>query len=238
VTQRTADGQEPDLPLEIEPPPGQTLFDRLRAPFQHTYTDVRGGVELTYVTGAQVIARLNLCCGGPLGWSFTVVDKSIDAGADEVVVHGRLGLRDPEAGEWVYHDQFGSQKIKRSREARTPLDIGFDYMGATTAALKKCASLAGVGLYLMAKPVPPKARAARPARAPASADDDLHTFGPKTTDAPPPIKCQGCGAELVEHDGKPPYEQANASLKEFRRVYCAACAARARSGRAVATGTP
>ena len=50
--------------------------------------------------------------------------------------------------------QFGSQKIKRSRSSGTPLDIGFDLKGASTDALKKCASLIGVGLYLWKKEPP------------------------------------------------------------------------------------
>src|SRR5205814_2324657 len=57
-------------------------------------------------------------------------------------------------GATVTRQQFGSQKVKRSRATDSPLDIGFDLKGATTDALKKCGSLLGVGLYLSRKEVP------------------------------------------------------------------------------------
>jgi Rad52/22 family double-strand break repair protein len=217
-------GSEPDLPLEVQPPPGNTLYERLRHPFDHTYTDVRGGVELTYVTGAQVITRLNLCCDGPFGWSFVILDAHVNPEADEVVVHGRMGVRDHSSGEWIYRDQFGSQKLKRSRSTGAPLDIGFDHMGATTACLKKCASLFGVGLYLMAKPVP-AARSRRQSTAHEVASDQ----------PPPAIRCQNCSNELVVFDGKPPHQQANESLKEFKRVYCPSCQQQRRDQKAAAS---
>jgi len=44
--------------------------------------------------------------------------------------------------------------VKRSRSSGTPLDIGFDLKGAATDALKKCASLIGVALYLWKKEPP------------------------------------------------------------------------------------
>ena len=62
-------------------------------------------------------------------------------------------------GRTVTRQQFGSQKVKRSRSSGTPLDIGFDLKGAATDALKKCASLVGVGA------LPLEEGAARPASA-------------------------------------------------------------------------
>src|SRR5258707_316233 len=48
-------------------------------------------------------------------------------------------------------EQFGSQMISRSRSTGATLDLGFDLKGASTDAMKKCASLLGVGLYLSRK---------------------------------------------------------------------------------------
>lgn len=117
---------------------------RLLEHFDQKFTDVRGGVEIDYVTGEQVTSRLIEALGWS-GWSFTVKDHGIHTEADEVWVLGRL-----EAGG-VVREQFGSQKIKRSRSTGAPLDIGFDLKGATTDALKKCATLIGVALYLSEK---------------------------------------------------------------------------------------
>lgn len=121
------------------------VYKSLAAPFETTFRDVRGGVELEFITGEQVVSRLNEVLG-VAGWSFRVLEHGFNQEADEVWVLGELSANF--GGTLVVRQQFGSQKLKRSRSSGTPLDIGFDLKGATTDALKKCASLLGVGLYL------------------------------------------------------------------------------------------
>jgi len=136
----------------------EDVYARLAAPFEVTFTDVRGGVQLTYVSGEQVVRRLNEVLGVS-GWSFRVLRHDINAEADEAWALGELVA---EIGErTVVRQQFGSQKLKRSRSTGAPLDIGFDLKGAATDAMKKCASLLGVGLYLSRKELPnsPRPRA-------------------------------------------------------------------------------
>jgi hypothetical protein len=123
---------------------------RLAEPFDVTFTDVRGGVELRYVSGEQVVRRLNEVLG-VAGWSFRILRHEIHAEADEAWALGELVAEID--GRRVVRQQFGSQKLKRSRSTGTPLDIGFDLKGAATDAMKKCASLLGVGLYLSRKEV-------------------------------------------------------------------------------------
>ena len=127
------------------------VYGKLAAPFESTFKDVRGGVELEYITGEQCISRLNETLG-VAGWSFTIKEHGINAEADEAWVLGELSANF--GGAIVVRQQFGSQKIKRSRASGIPLDIGFDLKGAATDALKKCAMLLGVGLYLSKKEVP------------------------------------------------------------------------------------
>src|SRR5438874_10238537 len=124
------------------------VYAKLAAPFDNTFKDVRGGVELEYSTGEQCISRLNETLG-VAGWSFTIKEHGINAEADEAWVLGELSANF--GGAIVVRQQFGSQKIKRSRASGIPLDIGFDLKGAATDALKKCAMLLGVGLYLSKK---------------------------------------------------------------------------------------
>ena len=141
------------------------LYARLAAPFDTVFQDVRGGVHLTYVTGEQVVTRLNEVLGFT-GWTFDVLEHGINAEADEVWVKGELIIYShlaqpllltlvPESDRprmiLVRRQQFGSQKLKRSRSTGAPMDIGFDLKGAGTDCLKKCASLIGVGLYLSKK---------------------------------------------------------------------------------------
>jgi hypothetical protein len=123
-------------------------YARLSAHFDVTFTDVRGGVQVTFITGEQCTSRLNEVLGVG-GWSFRILRHEIHAEADEVWVLGEL-LAEID-GKTVTRQQFGSQKIKRSRSTGAPLDLGFDLKGAGTDAMKKCASLLGVGLYLSRK---------------------------------------------------------------------------------------
>jgi hypothetical protein len=132
-------------------PLGHT-YERLAAPFEVTFTDVRGGVQLTYISGEQVVRRLNEVLGVG-GWSFRVLRHDINPEADEAWALGEL-VADIDT-RTVVRQQFGSQKLKRSRSTGAPLDIGFDLKGAATDAMKKCASLLGVGLYLSRKEAPP-----------------------------------------------------------------------------------
>ena len=131
-------------------------YAQLSAPFDVTFTDVRGGIEVTFISGEQVVSRLNEVLGVG-GWSFRVLHQEIHAEADEVWALGEM-VADID-GKTVTRQQFGSQKIKRSRSTGAPLDLGFDLKGASTDAMKKCASWLGVGLYLSRKP-PPRQRPA------------------------------------------------------------------------------
>ena len=203
------------------------IYERLAAPFDSTFRDVRGGVELEYITGEQCVSRLNEVLG-VAGWSFKVLEHGIHAEADEVWVLGEITANF--GGTLVTRQQFGSQKVKRSRNTGTPLDIGFDLKGASTDSLKKCASLLGVGLYLSKKEVPGAsngyvngtggngsnghAAAAAPA-APSSAAGA----------EPDKLACDVCGEELKEtrfRDGTvwTPLQLAGYGRRKHARTLC------------------
>jgi hypothetical protein len=179
------------------------IYQLLAAPFESTFRDQRGGVDLEYITGEQCVTRLNQVLG-PLGWSFVVREHGINAESDEAWVLGELTIvRD---GLTATRQQFGSQKLKRARQSGTPLDIGFDLKGATTDALKKCASLVGVGLYLSRKEAP-----TAEAASPSEASDRL--------------TCETCGQELGEirfRDGTAwlPMQLASLGRRKHGRVLC------------------
>jgi hypothetical protein len=80
-----------------------------------------------------------------------VLEHGIHVEADEAWVLGELRVLGGDAQDPIVRQQFGSQRIKRSRRDGAPLDIGFDLKRATTDCLKKCATLIGVGLYLTRK---------------------------------------------------------------------------------------
>jgi len=115
----------------------------LEAPFppeQIRQREGKGGQVLDYVEGSAVIQRLNEGLNG--AWSFEVVEYRIHQDLGEVLVLGRLI-----AGGLV-KTQFGSSKLTLHRETIEPVCLGDDLKAAATDALKKAATLLGVGLYL------------------------------------------------------------------------------------------
>lgn len=198
------------------------LYGALAAPFDVTFRDIRGGVELEYITGEQATTRLNETLGF-LNWSFRIVEHGIHAEADECWALGELTVAFGDRS--VTRQQFGSQKVKRSRSSGTPLDIGFDLKGAGTDALKKCASLVGVGLYLHEK-TPPVTQGAAPRgnqgsgsgprSMPFSGGGHAAT-GAGSTD-PGALSCAECGESLTETRFKDGTTWAPAQLATFGRM--------------------
>src|SRR5947207_5946445 len=162
------------------------IYQRLAAPFDSTFKDLRGGVELEYITGEQCVSRLCEVLG-VAGWSFKVVEHGFHAEADEAWVLAELTANF--GGTIVTRQQFGSQKVKRSRASGTPLDIGFDLKGAATDALKKCAMLLGVGLYL-ARKEPPDTAAIANGQAANVKPGNGHAAGAAEAERP---TCEACG---------------------------------------------
>jgi hypothetical protein len=192
------------------------VYSKLAAPFEDTFRDVRGGVQLEYITGEQCISRLNEVLG-VAGWSFTIREHGINAEADEAWVLGEIAANF--GGAMVVRQQFGSQKLKRSRSSGSPLDIGFDLKGAATDALKKCAMLLGVGLYLSKKEVgasPP------PANVLSFGQEQDGEGGAAVGES---LTCAECGNELREtrfRDGTvwPPAQLAGYGRRKHNRVLC------------------
>lgn len=198
------------------------LYEALSREFDHTFRDLRGGVELEYITGEQAISRLNEELGF-LGWNFTIREHGIHLEADECWVLAELTVTVD--GRTVTRQQFGSQKIKRSRSSGTPMDIGFDLKGAATDALKKCASLVGVGLYLHEKtPQLPTQPAKHDERQDGSPTPIKSTGGPSATFGDS-FTCEECGDALTEtrfKDGTnwPPTQLAVFSRRKHSRILC------------------
>jgi hypothetical protein len=220
-----------DVADAVTGPVESELYARLATPFDVTFRDLRGGVELEYITGEQATTRLNETLGF-LNWSFRVLEHGIHAEADECWVLGELTVTIE--GRTVTRQQFGSQKVKRSRSSGTPLDIGFDLKGATTDALKKCASLIGVALYLWKKEPPAGlGNAGQPTNSPgygsANGTNGIHVVGNNAggsggadLDA---LSCEECGEPLTEtrfKDGTnwPPAQLAVFGRRKHSRILC------------------
>jgi hypothetical protein len=109
----------------------------------------KGGTALTYIPVSEVINRLNKVLGVDK-WSFKIVRCERDAiDPDFVVAHVRLDWYATSDTDFtlISRDGFGGQKIKRTKVGAI-VDLGDEFKGAISDALKKAAQTLGVGLYL------------------------------------------------------------------------------------------
>lgn len=108
----------------------------------------KGGASLTYIPVSEVISRLNKVLGFD-GWSYEIIKCERDAlDPDFIVAHVRMTVF-PDSDKFVSvtKDGFGGQKIKRTKNGDI-VDLGDEFKGAVSDALKKAAQALGVGLYL------------------------------------------------------------------------------------------
>ena len=116
------------------------LLEQPFSPEEIKQRDGSFGQTLNYVSGYTVIDRLNQAFESL--WSFEITAHEIHE--DEVIVIGKLS-----AGGTVKM-QFGSSRITRVKDTGEAISLADDLKAATTDAIKKAASLLGVGLHLYA----------------------------------------------------------------------------------------
>jgi len=124
------------------------IYNRLSEPFPQEMEKIinKGGVNLTYIPVSEVINRLNKVFGVDK-WSMTIESCHRDpADPDFVLAHVRIDWFTSDFAS-VSRDGFGGQKIKRTKTGAI-LDLGDEFKGAISDAVKKVAQAFGVGLYL------------------------------------------------------------------------------------------
>lgn len=150
--------ESPSEEVAVEAIPGSTesveeVFARkyalASAPFDKTYQrQIPGGRSLTYITGEQVVSRMNEVFGPH--WDWTPDEPKIVG--DEIFLSGTLSVEIVLEGERYGHNisraAFGGATIKKSRSTGAMLSLGNDIKAADTDAFKKAAAKFGVGLYL------------------------------------------------------------------------------------------
>jgi hypothetical protein len=106
----------------------------------------RHGKELVldYIPGHKVIERLNQVFD--YKWSFQVVEKIINSEIGHISVLGRLTVQ--QEGFTVIKEQWGGCVVAAYRDTGSPIALFDDLKIASTDALKKCATLLGIALYL------------------------------------------------------------------------------------------
>jgi len=109
-------------------------IQNLTVPFDASKIKQRpqGGRQVDYLEHATVIERLNEVL--PLGWSFELIDKYMDDACVAVLARIKVGEQ--------YFDQWGSNETTKG------MSVGDRLKSASSDALKKCATMLGVGLHL------------------------------------------------------------------------------------------
>ncbi len=129
-----------------------SLLNQFSEPFPKEVERVlkKGGTPLTYIPVSEVITRLNKVMG-PDNWTSEIIRCERDSlDPDFIVAHVRLVLTFEDAVGFqkvVAKDGFGGQKIKRTKNGDI-VDLGDEFKGAVSDALKKAAQQLGIGLYL------------------------------------------------------------------------------------------
>ena len=96
------------------------------------------GATLDYIEAHAVIQRLNDAFEGE--WSFEIVYHEQMGG--EVIVQGKL------TAGGISKMQFGNSKVTLNKSDGETVSLGDDLKAAASDAVKKCATLFGVGLHL------------------------------------------------------------------------------------------
>lgn len=127
------------------------IIQQLAEPFPREMEKIlkKGGASLTYIPVSEVITRLNKVLGVDK-WSFEIMSCNRDSiDPDYIVAHVRLTWfpGDASFSGMITRDGYGGQKIKRTKQGEI-VDLGDEFKGAVSDALKKAAQTLGVGLYL------------------------------------------------------------------------------------------
>jgi hypothetical protein len=127
-------------PIIKEKPMNRQILEQPFGPEQIKQREGNFGKTLDYIEGHAVIQRLNDAFDAD--WSFTLTHHEILKDTDEVIVIGQLNA------DGIVKSQFGSSRITRAKETGDIISLADDLKAATTDALKKAATLLGVGLHL------------------------------------------------------------------------------------------
>lgn len=110
----------------------------------------KGGGEWDYIKVGHVRRELDKAFG--FNWDFdieTTLGEAFEVAklTKQCIVKGILKARTMVDGQWIELKkvQFGRADVKFIKNTMTPLDMGNDFKGASSDALKKCASLLGIG---------------------------------------------------------------------------------------------
>lgn len=125
------------------------IYQLLSEPFapEMERSITKSGTSLVYIPVSEVINRLNKVLGADK-WTFNVIKCDRDPiDTDFVIAHVQIRWYYSDGIGYVERDGIGGQRIKRTKAGQI-VDLGDEFKGAISDALKKAAQTLGVGLYL------------------------------------------------------------------------------------------
>ena len=128
-----------------------SLYNNFYEPFPPEFERQvkKAGTALTYIPISEVITRLNKVVGIDK-WSFTINYCDRDKSDPDFIVASvslRVAFGVGADERTIVRDGIGGQKIKRTKQGDI-VDLGDEFKGAVSDALKKAAQTLGIGLYL------------------------------------------------------------------------------------------
>lgn len=211
----------------------EDTYQRLCEHFDKHGVISKGDQKLIHITGEQATARLNDVLG-PENWDYMIRSHGEISG--EAWVLGELTVRWPR-GETSIKQQVGTQELTRGQYAATDI-----LKAAATDALKKCATLIGVGLYLFNADERQQV-AASMGVAVQSQQQNRPTPITRPSPSGAPLACEYCGSPVegtTFNDGKVvgPDDVAAWGRKNFGMVLCLQDYSAAKKGRIVLQPQP
>lgn len=137
------------VPAELQTrqttPMSESIAKQLQEPFPQEMLRFNQAKGLTYIPISEVIARLNRVLGVE-NWSYDVSKAWREPDhPDWCLAHVRLHVRIGE--KEIARSGYGGQQIKKKKNGDV-VDLGDEFKGAVSDALKKAAQSLGVGLEL------------------------------------------------------------------------------------------
>ncbi len=127
--------------------------DQLSEPFPQEQLRYHKAKGLTYVAVAEVLARLNRILG-PGNWNTEILGTETfgvhetETGIYPEWVVAKVRLYGEVDGQTFSFDGIGGQQVKFLSSKKGPVDIGDEFKGAVSDAIKKAAQSLGVALNL------------------------------------------------------------------------------------------
>ena len=199
----------------------QVDFLLQRTPPSKIKTRQERGKTFSYVEHGYVTERLNMVFG--FNWDFQVLDKIITD--DEVIVEACLTVRTP-GGQRIEKTQFGGAAVQRHsggpRQGKI-ISLADNLKAAGSDALKKCASLLGIGLDLYRDDDPPddgdNGSTPNEDRAPMHVQQLKGRHGAPTPPPAPPVRQQQAPDPTPQDEETRKKRLVAGITKEMARIY-------------------